>query len=137
MLDDMDIKILALLLENARYQWKEIGEKVHLTGQAVAARIRRLEDMGVIEGYTVKLNPEKTGYAVTAFINVFMKSNDHYAFQDFLKKCKEINEAHRISGGGCYWIKAGVKSNDELGCLLDKILRYANYSISLSIEKIK
>lgn len=49
MVDKIDLEILNWLQQDSRMQWKEIGEKVHLTGQAVAARIRKLEEMGVIE----------------------------------------------------------------------------------------
>ncbi len=47
MLDQTDLEILRLLAEDSRLQWKTIGERVHLTGQAVAARIRKMEDLGI------------------------------------------------------------------------------------------
>lgn len=137
MIDQTDIEILRWLQKNSRMQWKEIGEKVHLTGQAVAARIRKLEDLGIIEGFTVKLNPNKLGNSITAFITVFMKTTDHYFFQQFLVHKETIAEAHRVSGEGCYWLKANISSQEELNVLLDEILKYGNYRVNLSIGSVK
>ena len=137
MLDELDLQILQLLKENARLQWKEIGAKIHMTGQAVAARIRRMEEQGVIRGYTAAIDPARCGQPLMAFITVIMKSNDHFTFLKFLEGRKEVVEAHRISGEGCYWLKACVSSQEVLGKLLDELLKYGNYSLSLSIGEIK
>ncbi|MRA76224.1 winged helix-turn-helix transcriptional regulator, partial [Bacillus thuringiensis] len=53
MLDNTDKRILDELSKNSRFTMKELGEKVHLTGPAVSARVAKLEDQGVIEGYTI------------------------------------------------------------------------------------
>ncbi|MCW2279490.1 Lrp/AsnC family transcriptional regulator [Heliophilum fasciatum] len=136
MLDQTDLEILQLLRKNSRMQWKEIGEIVHMTGQATSGRIRRLEEIGIIEGYTVKINEEKLGRIILALITVFMKSNDHRSFQNFVRQEESIVESHRISGDGCYWLKARVKSQNDLEKLLDNILRYGNYRLQISISEI-
>lgn len=136
MIDQTDLKILELLQQDSRRHWKEIGEKVHLTGQAVAARIHKLEDLGVIEGFTIKINPAKVGKTLTALITVLMKSTDHLGFQNFLKNKNSIIEAHRVSGEGCYWLKANLSTQEELNQLLDQLLNYGNYRLNLSIGKI-
>lgn len=137
MIDRTDMEIIRLLQENSRLQWKEIGQKVHLTGQAVAARIRKLEDLGVIEGFTVKLSREKLGKPITAFITVCMKTCGHSAFQRFAENHEMIVEAHRISGEGCYLLEVNVSTREELNRLLDEVLMHGNYRINLSIGKVK
>lgn len=137
MLDTTDLAILNLLKENSRRQWREIGELVHLTGQAVAMRIRRMEELGIIEGYTVKLNNDKLGKPLVAFITVFMKDTNHASFQTFIKQEELIMEVHRISGEGCYWLKAQLRSQVELNHLLNKLLLYGNYRLNLSIDRVK
>ncbi|MZP28559.1 AsnC family transcriptional regulator [Heliobacterium undosum] len=137
MLDQTDREILRLLEQNSRLQWKEIGELVHMTGQAVASRIRRLEEIGVIEGFTIKVNQEKIGLPIVAMITVSMKTNHHKAFQDFITQEAAIVESHRISGDGCYWLKACLENTESLDRLLDDILRYGNYRLHLSISKVK
>lgn len=137
-IDDIDIQILQALLDNALLTHKEIGETVHLTGQAVGARIRKLQDLGVIDGYTLRWNPEKIGLHVHAFLTVFMNSNQaHQAFLDFVRSNESVHEAHRVSGEGCYWLRVRIGDGSELNELLDQVLKYGNYKLSLSIEKIK
>ena len=137
MLDQTDWKILQCLQNNSRMQWQEIGKAVHLTGQAVAARIRRMQDMEIIERFTISLNQDKLGKPLLAFITVFMKTQNHAAFQHFLANQEEIIEAYRISGEGCYWLKAQLANQEGISTLLDAILLHGNYRINLSIHKIK
>lgn len=137
MVDQTDIEIIKLLAQNSRMQWQEIGEIVHLTGQAVKNRINRLEKLGVIEGYTVKVNSGKLGMEVTAFVTVFMKTTEHAAFQKYLRQSDLIIEANRISGEGCYLLKILTSSQQELIAFLDSILKYGNYKVNLSIDTIK
>jgi Lrp/AsnC family leucine-responsive transcriptional regulator len=136
-MDEIDFQILKLLKENSRRQWKEIGESIHMTGQAVGNRIRRMEEEGIIEQYTISVNELKIGKSIQAFIMVFLKSNRHLEFQNYLKENPDIKEVHRISGEGCYMIKAGISDQVALNNTLDEILKYANYRINISIGKIK
>jgi len=137
MIDQTDLAILNLLKDNSRYQWKEIGEKVHLTGPAVAARVLALQDSGVIEKFTVSLNAAKLGQPILAFITVFMNSANHSAFRQFVQSQNCIIETHRVSGEGCYWLKVRLSSQEDLNRLLEEILRHGNYRLSLSIECLK
>ncbi|MCZ8521576.1 MULTISPECIES: Lrp/AsnC family transcriptional regulator [Paenibacillus] len=137
-LDATDRHILRLLQTNSRLQWKEIGREVHLTGQAVGGRIRRMEDLGVIRGYTVTTDPERTGRSVTALVTVFLKSASHHSrFREFVRTEACIAEAHRISGDGCYQFKAQTGTQEELNDLLDRLLEYGNYRVQLSLGLIK
>lgn len=137
MVDDTDRAIIALLAENSRRQWKEIGAKVHLTGQAVAARVQALEDAGLITGYTVKTDAAKLGRPLRAFITVFMTSANHTAFRQFVAGEPAITTVHRIGGEGCYWLQADLADHNDLDTLLEKILRHGNYRLQLSISPIK
>ncbi len=137
MVDRTDMEIIKLLTENSRMQWQEIGEAVHLTGQAVKNRINRLEKLGVIEGYTVRISPSKAGMEVTAFVTVFMKTTDHAAFRKYIKESDCVYEAHRISGEGCYLLKVHTTGQHELIDFLDGILKYGNYRVNLSIDNLK
>lgn len=138
MLDDTDLKILECLLTDARMPHKEIGERVHLTGQAVGFRIRKLEDAGVIEGVHVTLNQEKLGLTVMAQIIIFMKmTSSHSKFQSFVQEHPHVKEAFRISGEGCYLLRVLVPSHAELNGLLDQLLEYANYRVHICLDRIK
>jgi Lrp/AsnC family leucine-responsive transcriptional regulator len=137
MIDPTDIEIIKLLESNCKTQLQEIGAMVHLTGQAVKNRIIRLEKLGIIEGYSAKINSEKLGRKITAYVTVYMKSNDHPAFQKFAGDNICISEVYRISGDGCYLLKISAADQNELTELLDNILKYGNYKVNLSIGKLK
>ena len=137
MMDHTDQQILQCLQKDSRLQWQEIGKIVHLTGQAVATRIRRMQDDGIIEAFTVVLNYAKLSKPITAFITVFMSSSNHAIFKGFIEDNSAVLEAYRISGQGCYWLKANFTNQKELTEFLDTILLYGNYKVNLSIDKIK
>ena len=136
-LDNIDIQILQLLTQNARIQWKDLGEMIHMSGQAVGNRIKKLEDIGAIKAYTVMVDEIKLGLTYTAFITIYMKTTNHEVFKKFILSQNEIVEAHRISGGGCYHLKVKVDLQESLNALLDKILEFGNYELYLSINEIK
>lgn len=136
-LDNIDIQILRLLSENSRIQWKDLGEQIHMTGQAVGNRIKKLEDSGVIKAYTLLVDEMKLGLSYTAFVIIYMKTANHDSFIRFVHDRNEVVEAHRVSGEGCYHLKIKVKSQDQLNLFLNELLEYGNYSIHLSIKEIK
>jgi Lrp/AsnC family transcriptional regulator, leucine-responsive regulatory protein len=133
MIDPVDMAIIRLLKRNARLQWKQIGEQVHMSAPAVANRIQRLEECGIIEGYTVKLNERLIGNSTCVFITVVMRNYNHDKFQAFLLTCEDVQEAHRISGEPCFLLKAVVPDEDRLAKLLDGIHQYGHYKVNISI----
>jgi len=136
-LDNLDFQILRLLTENSRVQWKDLGEQIHMTGQAVGNRIKKLEDSGVIKAYSLIVDEMKLGFSYTAFVIIYMKTANHDPFLRFMKEQKEVVEAHRVSGEGCYHLKVKVNSQEQLNLFLNETLRFGNYSLYLSIHEIK
>lgn len=136
-LDNIDFQILQLLSENSRVKWKDLGEQIHMTGQAVGNRIKKLEDSGVIKAYSLIVDEMKLGLSYTAFVIIYMKTANHDPFLRFMKEQKEVVEAHRVSGEGCYHLKVKVNSQEQLNPFLNEILRFGNYSLYLSIQEIK
>jgi Lrp/AsnC family leucine-responsive transcriptional regulator len=136
-LDQTDYQILRLLTENARIPWKDLGEQIHMTGQAVGNRIKKLEESGVITAYSLMIDEMKLGLAFTAFVIIHMKTASHDSFIRFITDRNEVVEAHRISGEGCYHLTIKVSSQDQLNLFLNKLLDHGNYSLNLSIQKIK
>lgn len=137
MIDKTDVEILQMLKTNCKIQLIDIGEAVHLTGQAVSKRILKMEKLGIIKGYTVLLDEKLLGKTITAYITIFMKTTDHSAFQAFLKNNEAVVEANRISGEGCYLLKVQVNTHEDLNRFLDSVLPYGNYRLNISIGEIK
>ncbi|HWL22558.1 MAG TPA: Lrp/AsnC family transcriptional regulator [Ureibacillus sp.] len=136
-LDQTDFQILQYLMGNSRIQWKDLGEQIHMTGQAVGNRIKKLEENGVIKAYSLIIDEMKLGLTFTAFIIVYMKTANHNSFIHFMNNRNEVVEAHRISGQGCYHLKIKVKSQEQLNLFLNKLLEHGNYTVNLSIQEIK
>lgn len=137
MLDHVDFQIIRLLQKNARMQYKQIGELVHMSAPAVANRIHRLEELGVIEAFTVKVDEKKMGNPYCVFITVMMKNYQHTKFKEFIQSRDEIREAHRVSGEPCFIMKVVLSDQDKLAELLDEILVYGHYKVNISIDECK
>jgi len=137
MFDELDLKIIDMLKINSKLSLKVIGENVHLTPQAVSNRIIRLQDLGLITQYTICTNDALLGKNIIAYITIFMKNTKHDQLTKFLKSNSIIEEAHRISGDGCYLLKVVCCNMEEINSLLDQLLEYGTYRLNLSTSTIK
>lgn len=139
MIDKTDKYILEELLKNSRIKMKELGEKVHMTGQATSIRIDKLEDRGVIEGYTVKLNYTKLGYPIHVILNIFhTKTQSHQPYIDFVEKQKNyVIHNYKVSGDSCYMLECVFPSNEVLNQFLEKLNKYVNYKITIILNDAK
>ncbi len=136
-IDQVDYQIIRILEENSKLTYKEIGEKIHMTGQAVGIRVNKLIEEGIIESFTIKTNKDKIGVSITAFIRVYMKKLEHQRILKLIEKTETITEAYRISADCCYILKMETSENEELNKVLDQISEFATYQLSLSIGTIK
>ena len=137
MIDELDKKIIALLKTDAKMPLRQIGETVHITAQAVSSRIIRLQKNGIIIKYTIETTPTESVEKLTAYITIFMKTTRHKSLTDFIKKSTIIQEAHKISGDGCYLLKAETSTMQEINLLLDELNAYGTYRLNLSTAQIK
>lgn len=136
MLEYTDMLILDELSKNGRITMKELGKKVHLTGPATSTRVAKLEDQGIIEEYTIKINQVKLGYAIHAFITIITESISHQPYLSFIKTQEEylINN-YKISGDGCYILECKFQSTESMNAFLEKLNQHANYKLSIVINK--
>lgn len=137
MFDEIDLKIIDMLKINSKISLKTIGEDVHLTPQGVSNRIIRLQDLGLITQYTICTNNALLGKNITAYITIFMKTTKHDKLIKFIKSTPIIEEAHRISGDGCYLLKVACSNMDEINALLDGIMEFGTYRLNLSTSNLK
>ena len=140
-IDEIDIRILELLQNNARIKRNEIAENIRLSLPSVADRMNKLEESGIIERYITKLNHKQLGKDITAFIFVTSDSSTHY--KDFISHAMhtiEILECHSITGDGSHILKIRTDNTSSLEKLLAKIqswkgVRSTRTSIVLSSHK--
>ncbi|TYS67710.1 Lrp/AsnC family transcriptional regulator [Sutcliffiella horikoshii] len=136
MLDNTDRQILKELSMNSRITMKELGEKVHLTGPATSARVAKLEDSGIIEGYTIKINQIKMGYSVHAILHIYLKDTNHQAYLSFLtSQDSYVINNYKVSGESCYLLECKFPSNEMLDQFLTELSQYVNYKLSIVINK--
>jgi len=137
MFDELDLKIIDMLKINSKISLKVIGENVHLTPQGVSNRIIRLQDLGLITQYTICTNDTLLGKNIIAYITIFMKTTKHEQLIKFIKSNSIIEDAHRISGDGCYLLKVVCCNMEEINLLLDSLMEYGTYRLNLSTSTIK
>lgn len=136
MLDKTDMDILDELSKNSRITMKELGEKIHLTGPATSARVAKLEDMGVIERYTIQLDQVKLGFNIHAFLTIITQSTNHQPYLSFIKTQEQyLIRNYKISGDGCYILECKFPSNKVMNEFLEELNKYANYKLSIVIDK--
>jgi Lrp/AsnC family leucine-responsive transcriptional regulator len=122
--DHIDWKILELLQHNARLSNTEMGKLVGLSQPAVTARIQRLEDVGVIEGYSARLNPRCLGREISALIRLkTTHANIHHCLNTF-ERIPHILEIYRITGEDCFMVKATFQQMSQLESTIDAIGKF-------------
>ena len=113
-LDHIDEQIIKLLHANARIPLKTIASQVFLSSPAVSARIERLEQAGIITGYSAKINPAELGYHIKAFINLEVNPDQKKEFYPYIKRCNNVVECNCVTGDYAMLIEVMFKSTEEL-----------------------
>lgn len=130
-MDAIDTAILHELKENARASASEISKKVNLSIPAVAERIRKLEQSGIIAQYTLRLNRDKLGKSLLAFIFVNIgKVEDIDPFRAAIIQHDCVLECHHIAGTYDYLLKVLVQDTEALEQFLSTIKKMAGVSNS-------
>ncbi|WP_238917210.1 Lrp/AsnC family transcriptional regulator [Clostridium sp. YIM B02555] len=125
-MDKIDLKIIELLQKNARYPLKHIAEEVFLTTPAVSARIEKLEQAGVITGYSAHVDPLKLGYNIKAFINLEMSPKQKPEFYPFIASCPNVLECNCVTGKYSMLIKVAYHTTIELDTFIGELQKYGN-----------
>lgn len=134
-LDEIDWALLEELQENARVAWSELGRRVGLSPPAVAERVRRLEERGVVKGYRAEVDLEKVGLPVTAFVRARLGSHLHYdRLAGVAQSMPEVLECHRVTGDDCFLMKVAVRDVHHLERLLEQIARLGPPTTSLVLS---
>lgn len=121
-MDQIDRRLLVLLQESGRIPQNELAHAVGLSAPAVAERIRKLEERGVIQRYTTIVDPRSIGLDVTAFVAVTISGSRYYApFAQRVEERGEILECHSITGQGSHLLKVRVANTTVLEALLGEI----------------
>ncbi len=133
-MDRTDYKILNLLQEDCRKTLRAIGEQVGLTPPAVAERIRKLEEEGVIDGYRIHIDRTRLDCGITGFIMVAPEPEKYASFCAFCEKTPQITEHCHVIGTYNAMLRFAVKDTNTLDKLLTEIKHYGDSRTSVELK---
>ena len=120
----MESKVISKLMNDGRVCWSDLAEIVGLSPPAVADRVRRLEERGVIKGYAALVDATAVGYPLTAFVSVVLgRPKDRAAFLERVRATPEIAECHHVTGDDDYLLKVRCRSPQDLDDLLSNSIK--------------
>ncbi|MBI2259450.1 MAG: Lrp/AsnC family transcriptional regulator [Flavobacteriia bacterium] len=142
-MDNMDKKIISLLKKNAKYSIKELSYLTELSSTPIFERIKRLEKLKIIKGYTVLIDAKKCGKNIAAFCNVSLTSHTYEmlcTFEEKITQLEEVLSCYHIAGSYDYLLKIEVKDMEEYAIFikekLTKIPHIGTVQSSFIMKKI-
>ncbi|MEV0729763.1 Lrp/AsnC family transcriptional regulator [Polymorphospora sp. NPDC050346] len=133
-MDEMDWALLGELQRDARLSFSELSRRVHLSPPAVAERIRRLEESGVIGGYHAHVDLPRAGWSVVAMIRMSCYGAHCILRDPEVAKWPEILEIHRITGDACSLLKVAAGSMEHFERVIDRLAPYGQPSSTMVLS---
>jgi Lrp/AsnC family transcriptional regulator, regulator for asnA, asnC and gidA len=120
-LDNLDIQILSILMENASIPYTEIAKKLIVSGGTIHVRMKKMEELGIIKGSELIINPQKVGFDITAFLGIYLEKGSQYS--DAVKQLqtiKEVVELHYCTGQYSMFAKIVCRDTAHLRKVLNE-----------------
>ena len=133
-LDGIGWALLHELQENARLSFSELGRRVGLTPPAVADRVRRMEEAGIIRGYRLDLDPARVGLPLQAVVRITHRGVNCLELGRIVSEYPEVLECHRITGAESYTLKVALRSVEHLQELIDRLMPYGETVTSIVLS---
>ncbi|HTB96272.1 MAG TPA: Lrp/AsnC family transcriptional regulator [Terracidiphilus sp.] len=132
LMDSYGRKLLEELQANARLSLAELGRRIGLSPTATAERLKQMEELGIIRGYTVEIDREALGLDVMAFIRMSCGGHQqYYRMLEYVKSLEEVRECHHLTGGDDFLLKVTTTSMADLEALIEALLPFGNPVTSL------
>lgn len=135
-LDEIGLLLLRALQANARLGFSELGRRVGLSAPAVAERLRRMEDAGIIRGYRADINPAALGHGLQAYLRLTLRYGQEEAFVRQLAGLPEVLSADRVTGEDCYVLKLAVADTAHLESVIGTMKRYGEPVTSIILSSV-
>ncbi|MBN6206270.1 Lrp/AsnC family transcriptional regulator [Ralstonia pickettii] len=130
-MDQLDVEILKLLQLDGRMTISELSKKLALSRPSISERLKRLQEQGVIEGFTALVSPSALGKELLIMIELSGLRVSQYEFEEFIKEEPNILECHRATGHVHYYIKAALRGTEELTRLIENLIPYGSTQTSI------
>lgn len=128
LLDRTGLKILRALQKNARLSFSELGRQVALSPPAVAERVRKMEEGGIISGYHARVEPGTVGLPIMAFILLKTRAEKYPDIISLAGHLPEVMECHHVSGGESFIIRVVAAAIPNLEKLIEKLSSFGETS---------
>lgn len=125
MLDAIDRRLVECLAEDARLSLKELGARAGLSSPSVSERLKRLEERGILRGFTVSVDPEALGYTLQAIVRVRPMPGKLHIVEKMLQDIPELVECDKVTGDDCFIARILARSMAHLDRILDGIAEQA------------
>lgn len=135
-IDALNWKILECLQENARTSFADIGRKVGLTPPAVAERVKKMEDLEILEGYNAKVSHAKTGHQLKAIITLRAFMGKLKPFLVTVTKFEEVINCYRITGNENIVMEVVLKDQFHLEKFIDKLIQYGETRTHIILSNV-
>jgi Lrp/AsnC family leucine-responsive transcriptional regulator len=133
-LDATDWALVNLLQQDARLSFAALGRKLRLSAPAVAERMKRLEERGVIRGYRAEIDLSTLGRALHVYLRVVVQPKDYARFKKGVEAIDEIFECHHVTGEESFVLRAAVASVPSLEALIQKLTAYGPTTTSVILS---
>jgi Lrp/AsnC family leucine-responsive transcriptional regulator len=133
-MDDMDWALLGELQADARLSFSELSRRVHLSPPAVAERVRRLEEAGIVTGYHAHVDLTKAGRHVMAMIRMSCYGPRCVLRDPAVAGWPEVLEIHRITGDACCMLKVATSSMEAFEQVIDRLGPYGQPSSTMVLS---
>jgi DNA-binding Lrp family transcriptional regulator len=121
-LNETDLKILQVLLEDARFSSRQIAKKVGVSVGTVLSRIKKMEEEGLIKGYSAIMDHEKLGYQLTVVMEITVSKGRLIEMENEIAKIPNVCSVYDVTGLTDAFIIAKFKSREELGKFTKRLL---------------
>ncbi len=137
-MDQFDKNIIGALQKNGKVSMAELGRSIGLSTSATSERVKKMEQEGIIKGYTVLIDGEKVGMDITAFITVPVGNMAIEAMAKMIGEIPQVQECHKVTGNTCFMVKVKTRNTKELEQLIDQINHVApNTYTYLALSTVK
>jgi len=133
-LDSVDWQIIEELQSDGRLSFKELGRRINLSPPAVAERVRRLEEAGVITGYRAQIDPRRAGYPFLAFVELRCSLGQCLLKTSTAEDYPEVVEIHKLSGDHCSMVKVRAASLEHFEGLLERLGKHGEMRSSVVLS---
>ncbi|WP_298550821.1 Lrp/AsnC family transcriptional regulator [uncultured Algibacter sp.] len=134
--DSINDKILRCLQQNARLSNAEIGRQVGISSPAVSERIKKMEDLGIIEGYKTIVSPFEIGYQLKAIITLRAFMGKLKPFLEKVKTYDEVINCYRITGDENIVMEVVLKNQKHLESFIDQLISYGESKTQIVLSRV-